>query len=326
MARPSLAVAQRPFERGHESEDGPEGPSAFMARPSAFMVPRSPPSLKFSLRAMGLLGITICVAAITVGAGTFALFKNNNSDSWLAWIDKLQKPAKYEVAGDSSQKQSKTASQAPAQVSAVASGGSPSQQTASVMPSQAGARAIASGSPSGQLSPEDLAELANRGRELLAANIVNTAPVMPSQAGSQEVASGPPSPHSKTMLAITDIGVSSSPEDTAAQVGVCAIVAKPADFNHQTVTLQGTATALKETTSHRGNDYTTFKLQDPSGCGAVSVFTWGHAAMSNGDQVRVEGVFETVHRVRQYTFHNEVEATKVTPVPPEATKVTPVPR
>ena len=39
----------------------------------------------------------------------------------------------------------------------------------------------------------------------------------------------------------------------AAEVGVCAIVAKPANFDHQTVTLQGTATALKETTSHRAS-------------------------------------------------------------------------
>ena len=73
----------------------------------------------------------------------------------------------------------------------------------------------------------------------------------------------------------------------AADVGVCAIVAKPAGFDHQTVTLQGTVTPLKETTSRRGNDYTTFKLQDPSGCGGVNIFTWGHPALNNGDQVRV---------------------------------------
>jgi hypothetical protein len=62
----------------------------------------------------------------------------------------------------------------------------------------------------------------------------------------------------------------------AAEVNACEIVAKPASFDHQTVTLQGTATALKETTSRRGNDYTTFKLQGPNGCGAVDIFTWGH--------------------------------------------------
>jgi hypothetical protein len=257
--------------------------------------------------AMGLLGITVCVAAIIVVAGTFALFRNKNSDSWLAWIDKLQKPTKYEVAGDSSQKQSKTAPQTPAQAPVVASG-SPTQQNASVAPSQAGSRAIATGSPSQQLSPDELAELATRGRELLGAKTANA--LLPPQAGPQAVASGPPSPQ----LSFEDTAQLSL-EDTAVQVGVCAIVAKPAGFDHQTVTLQGTATALKETTSRRGNDYTTFKLQDPSGCGGVNIFAWGHPALNNGDQVRVEGVFETVHRVRQYTFHNEVEATKVTPVP-----------
>jgi hypothetical protein len=92
-------------------------------------------------------------------------------------------------------------------------------------------------------------------------------------------------------------------------------VDKPASFNHQTVTLQGIVTALKETTSRRGNDYTTFKLQDPSGCGAVTIFTWGHPTLNNRDQVRVDGVFETEHRQGHYTFYNEIEATKVTAVP-----------
>jgi hypothetical protein len=102
---------------------------------------------------------------------------------------------------------------------------------------------------------------------------------------------------------------------SAAEVGVCAIVGNPAKYDHQTVALQGTTTALKETTSQRGNEYTTFNLQDPSGCGAIKVFTWGHPAMNNGDHVRVEGTFETVHRQGRYTFYNEVEATKVTPEP-----------
>jgi RecJ-like exonuclease len=102
---------------------------------------------------------------------------------------------------------------------------------------------------------------------------------------------------------------------TAAEVGVCAIVDKPASFNHQTVTLQGIVTALKETTSRRGNDYTTFKLQDPSGCGAVSIFAWGHPTVNNGDRVHVDGVFETEHHQGHYTFYNEIEATKVTAAP-----------
>jgi hypothetical protein len=101
----------------------------------------------------------------------------------------------------------------------------------------------------------------------------------------------------------------------AGEVGVCAIIEKPANFDHQNVTLQGTATQLKETTSRRGNDYTTFKLQAPGGCGAVSIFTWGHPTLNDGDQVRVDGVFEVEHHQGKYTFYNEVEATKVTSVP-----------
>ena len=96
---------------------------------------------------------------------------------------------------------------------------------------------------------------------------------------------------------------------------VCSIVADPATFDHQTVTLQGTAAALKETTSRRGNDYTTFKLQDPSGCGALKIFKWGHPAMSIGDHVLVEGVFETEHHEGGYTFYNELVATEVSSLP-----------
>src|SRR5262249_37816288 len=101
----------------------------------------------------------------------------------------------------------------------------------------------------------------------------------------------------------------------AAEINVCEIVAKPASFDHRTVTLQGTATAVKETTSRRGNDYTTFKLQGAGGCGAVDIFTWSHPTLANGDHVRVDGVFETEHHQGHYTFYNEVQATKVMPVP-----------
>ena len=111
------------------------------------------------------------------------------------------------------------------------------------------------------------------------------------------------------------MGLLMSAAANGADIAICSIIEKPANFNHQSVTLQGTALGVKETTSHRGNDYTTFKLQDPSGCGAVNIFTWGHPALKNGDQVRVDGVFETEHHQGRYTFHNEVEATKVTSVP-----------
>jgi hypothetical protein len=101
----------------------------------------------------------------------------------------------------------------------------------------------------------------------------------------------------------------------AAEVAICSLVAKPSSFDRQVITFQGTATAVKKTTSRRGNDYTLFKLQGPGGCGTVDVFIWGHPKLSDGDRVRVEGVFETVHHQDQLVFYNQIEATKVVPAP-----------
>jgi len=75
------------------------------------------------------------------------------------------------------------------------------------------------------------------------------------------------------------------------------------------------ATAVKKKNSRRGNDYTLFKLQGAGGCGTIDVFIWGHPKLSDGDRVRVEGVFETVHHQDQLVFYNQVEATKVVPAP-----------
>jgi hypothetical protein len=96
----------------------------------------------------------------------------------------------------------------------------------------------------------------------------------------------------------------------AAEVAICSLVTKPANFDRQAVTFQGTAKAVKKTTSRRGNEYTLFKLQGLRDCGAVDVFMWGHPKLVNGDHVRVEGVFESVHHQDRLVFYNQVEATK----------------
>jgi hypothetical protein len=99
----------------------------------------------------------------------------------------------------------------------------------------------------------------------------------------------------------------------AADVSVCSITQNPKGYDHQTVTLEGAAISLRQTTSRRGNDYSTFKLQSRDGC-ALDVFTWGHPTLSGGQQVRVEGEFETEHHQGRYTFYNELQAMKVTPI------------
>jgi hypothetical protein len=108
--------------------------------------------------------------------------------------------------------------------------------------------------------------------------------------------------------------LSMSAKCIAADNVICTITRKPQEFDHKSVTLKGMAVNVKETTSRRGNDYTTFKLQDSTGC-SVSIFTWGHPTLNNCDQVDVEGVFETEHHQGPYTFYNEIQATKVNCIP-----------
>jgi hypothetical protein len=152
-------------------------------------VPRSRPSLRYL--SIGPLSITISLASVViVGAGAFALFRSIDTDSSLAWFDKLQKPVEPEVVVDRSQKQSKAASLLPAQVeSRAAASASPIQPpsreqlaellkkptasivvvdpphtVASLLPAQVESQAAASASPIQPLSPEQLAELIKRAR------------------------------------------------------------------------------------------------------------------------------------------------------------------
>jgi hypothetical protein len=105
----------------------------------------------------------------------------------------------------------------------------------------------------------------------------------------------------------------SSVVSLAVETTVPAILANPGQFNGKTVTVRGIATAVKPTVSHRGNPYTTLRLQD--GGSAIAVYTQGHAATANGDRVEVIGVFQTVKHVGPYTFYNEIEAQSITPTP-----------
>jgi hypothetical protein len=58
----------------------------------------------------------------------------------------------------------------------------------------------------------------------------------------------------------------SSSSASAAGATICAVVADPSNFDRQAVALDGVVTSLYETTSQRGNDYTTFRLQGANGC------------------------------------------------------------
>ena len=105
--------------------------------------------------------------------------------------------------------------------------------------------------------------------------------------------------------------VSSARWAGAATVGD--IAKNPAAFDQKTVTASGTAHEVSSRTSRRGNPYTTFRLSDQGE--AVKVFTFGTPAIKEGERVEVRGVFQRVKQVGAYTFHDEIDASSVTPAP-----------
>jgi hypothetical protein len=79
-------------------------------------------------------------------------------------------------------------------------------------------------------------------------------------------------------------------------------------FDGQTVTISGTVTNLQEQVSRAGRPYYTFDLSD--GTEAVHVFSFGKAPCKLGGAT-VDGTFAKVKQQGQYTFSNEVTATRV---------------
>jgi len=91
----------------------------------------------------------------------------------------------------------------------------------------------------------------------------------------------------------------------AAELTVSQLLANPAAFAGQHVTVSGTAQYVRPRTSRKGNDYETFSLCEQ---GCVNVFTWGHPHVREGQRLTVNGTFEAVKHVGRYTFHDEIDA------------------
>ena len=79
-------------------------------------------------------------------------------------------------------------------------------------------------------------------------------------------------------------------------------------FDGQAVTISGTVTNLQEQVSRAGRPYYTFDLSD--GTEAVRAFSFGKAPCRSGGAT-VDGTFAKVKQQGQYTFSNEVTATRV---------------
>ena len=87
------------------------------------------------------------------------------------------------------------------------------------------------------------------------------------------------------------------------------ILANLQQFDGKTVTIRGTAGAVKQPVSKKGNAYTTLRVKD--GGAEITVFTFGHPNILNDDCVEVTGVFSQVTQVPPYIFYNEIKASTI---------------
>jgi hypothetical protein len=101
----------------------------------------------------------------------------------------------------------------------------------------------------------------------------------------------------------------------AAETNVCTVGANPSGFDHRQVTLTGIVAGLSKSTSRSGHKQMTFLLGSPASCGGVTVYAQEPATLSNGDHLQVEGIFEMERRRDGSTFHNEMQAMKITTLP-----------
>jgi len=90
-----------------------------------------------------------------------------------------------------------------------------------------------------------------------------------------------------------------------AAITIDGILASPATYDGQHVTVAGTLHDLQEKTSQRGNAYDVFSLCADR---CVHVFTFGRPKLVEEQKLTVSGTFSAVKHVGSYTFRNEIEA------------------
>jgi len=101
-----------------------------------------------------------------------------------------------------------------------------------------------------------------------------------------------------------------------------AIVANPSAFDGKHVSVHGSVADVKQKTSRKGNDYTTFQVCETK---CVNVYAHGHVGVTDGAVVTVGGTFTASKSLGSFTITNQIEADDgaATPAPAPAASATP---
>lgn len=114
-------------------------------------------------------------------------------------------------------------------------------------------------------------------------------------------------------LAALLLAASAAAAWSQASVTIADLNRDPARWHQKDVRVTGKTGQIKPKTSKAGRDYTVFPLYGEAYGDKVSVFTWGHPALAQGQKVTVTGTFVKEKTVGPYTFTNEIEAEEIRP-------------
>ena len=95
-------------------------------------------------------------------------------------------------------------------------------------------------------------------------------------------------------------------------INIQQIVSQAEFFDQAHITLTGKISNFSRKTSTKGDKYTVFRLNDSTG--ALIVYYRGHASSTNGQYVRVKGIFDRVKRVGNRKVYNQLKAKRISKI------------
>src|SRR5262245_7507521 len=89
-------------------------------------------------------------------------------------------------------------------------------------------------------------------------------------------------------------------EGDALSVTVATVLKAPAKYDGKLIAVSGEVSGVQKRTSAKGNKYTVFKVKE--GSQSLSVFSFEHLDITEGNKVRVTGTFAETKEVGANTF------------------------
>lgn len=92
-------------------------------------------------------------------------------------------------------------------------------------------------------------------------------------------------------------------------IDLAELITHPEQYDHQEVVVSGEVSNVQLATNRQGQPAYGFLLKDHAG--TIKVISLGQAAVKEGDQVIVEGIFSRLRQAGRTIIYNEIKATSI---------------